>query len=272
MSELVSARTGLHHVVDSGARGEAAVVFVNSLGTDHRMWSQLCARLPAGLRIIRYDKIGHGLSAAGPRRRIAMSELVDDLEMLLETTACPAACLVGASIGGHIATLLAARRPDLVKGLVVVGSTPVMGSPQMWMTRFFDLVTSGMDVLARQMPQRWFPAGFLMENPQVAGAYEAMVARCDGATYCEICRALIESDITAPLAGLSIAPLLICGDADVSAPPAAMLAMAQAMGGARLEVLRGCGHMPAAQQPAAMAALIGEYAAAIGIGQQPDGG
>ena len=265
MTLLIPASTGLHHVLDGGRHGEPALVFVNSLGTDHRMWSDLCDRLPAGLRAIRYDKIGHGLSAAGPRRRIGMGELVDDLERVLEAGECPAVCLVGASIGGHIAALMATRRPDLVKGLVIVGSTPTMGTPQMWTRRFFDVATSGMDTLARQMVQRWFPAGFLAANPPVAALYETMVARCDVATYCEICQALIESDVSQALRDLEIAPLLVCGEEDVSASPAAMLAMAQAMGGARLEILEGCGHMPAAQQPEAVAALIGEYAGALGI-------
>ncbi len=47
----------------------APVVFANSLGTDFRLWDKVLPLLPPGLRIIRYDKRGHGLSSC-PRRAL----------------------------------------------------------------------------------------------------------------------------------------------------------------------------------------------------------
>ena len=55
----------LHYRVDGDAGG-APIVFANSLGTDLRVWDAVVERLPAGLRIIRYDKRGHGLSSCPP--------------------------------------------------------------------------------------------------------------------------------------------------------------------------------------------------------------
>ena len=56
------------HFRDEGAG--FPVVFANSLGTDLRVWDRLTARLaallPSGLRMIRYDKRGHGLTGAPP--------------------------------------------------------------------------------------------------------------------------------------------------------------------------------------------------------------
>jgi pimeloyl-ACP methyl ester carboxylesterase len=47
-----------------------------------------------------------------------------DVEMWLERLAPGPVVLVGQSLGGHTAFLTAARRPDLVRGLVVVEATP----------------------------------------------------------------------------------------------------------------------------------------------------
>ena len=57
--------TDLHYRIDGDPDG-APVVFSNSLGTDLRLWDDVVAHLPAGLKLIRYDMRGHGLSACPP--------------------------------------------------------------------------------------------------------------------------------------------------------------------------------------------------------------
>ena len=52
----------LHYRVE-GPEDGAPVVFSNSLGTDMRLWDPILPLLPEGLRIIRHDKRGHGLSS-----------------------------------------------------------------------------------------------------------------------------------------------------------------------------------------------------------------
>ncbi|MGD9294419.1 MAG: 3-oxoadipate enol-lactonase, partial [Roseobacter sp.] len=55
----------LHYRVDGPADGRP-VVFANSLGTDMRLWDPILPLLPKGLKIIRFDKRGHGLSTCPP--------------------------------------------------------------------------------------------------------------------------------------------------------------------------------------------------------------
>ena len=57
----------LHYRVD-GPEDGAPVVFANSLGTDMRLWDPILPLLAPGLRIIRFDKRGHGLSSCPPAR------------------------------------------------------------------------------------------------------------------------------------------------------------------------------------------------------------
>ncbi len=51
----------LNYRIDGPEDGQP-VVFANSLGTDYRLWDKVLPLLPEGLRFIRYDKRGHGLS------------------------------------------------------------------------------------------------------------------------------------------------------------------------------------------------------------------
>ena len=52
------------HYQDTGPRDGLPLVFGNSLGTDFRIWDAVLPHLPEGLRIVRYDMRGHGLSDA----------------------------------------------------------------------------------------------------------------------------------------------------------------------------------------------------------------
>ena len=60
MADLGDVR--LHYRIDGDPDG-APVVFSNSLGTDLRLWDKVLPLLPKGLKLIRYDKRGHGLSS-----------------------------------------------------------------------------------------------------------------------------------------------------------------------------------------------------------------
>jgi pimeloyl-ACP methyl ester carboxylesterase len=82
---------------------------------------RLSRRLDARYCVVRYDRRGYGRSASvGPPWTVDAN--VDDLETLLGTRIAPTtqpAILFGHSFGGDVALGLAARRPELVRGVVV---------------------------------------------------------------------------------------------------------------------------------------------------------
>ena len=69
----------LHYRVDGPDNGPP-IVFANSLGTDLRLWDDVLPMLPPDLKVIRYDKRGHGLSSM-PRGPYHMGALVSDVEI-----------------------------------------------------------------------------------------------------------------------------------------------------------------------------------------------
>ena len=88
------------HVREDGPEDGAAVAFVNSLGSDLRIWDEVVADLARDYRCIRYDKRGHGLSEdAEPYDLETQTE--DLLGVLEACTVAPAtasaACPSGAS-------------------------------------------------------------------------------------------------------------------------------------------------------------------------------
>jgi 3-oxoadipate enol-lactonase len=51
------------------------IVFVNSLGSDFRIWDAVLPALTQRAAVIRYDKRGHGLSDMGPSPWTRMSPI-----------------------------------------------------------------------------------------------------------------------------------------------------------------------------------------------------
>ena len=97
----------VHYRIDGDPNG-APVVFVNSLGTDLRLWDKVITRLPqTGLKYIRYDMRGHGLTDS-TKPPYGMGMLVRDAEQMLDHLGLRDTIFVGLSIGGMIAQGLAA--------------------------------------------------------------------------------------------------------------------------------------------------------------------
>ena len=106
----------LSFVVDRG-RG-APVLFVHGqpgLGSD---WDEVAARL-TDHRVLIVDRPGYGRSGEETLSIEGNAELL--AAMVVERGAVPVT-VVGHSYGGGVAIELAARRPDIVAGLVLVGS------------------------------------------------------------------------------------------------------------------------------------------------------
>ncbi len=153
------------HYADTGPKEAPAVVFSNSLGTDFRLWDGILPHMPEGLRVIRYDTRGHGLSTcpAGP---YSMGALIHDAERLIEGLAVRDCVFVGLSIGGMIAQGLAAKRLDLVRAVVLSNTAPKIGTRTMWEERIAMVETQGLQAMSGAIMERWFSKPF-REGPQV---------------------------------------------------------------------------------------------------------
>lgn len=102
---------------DSGGDGHA-VVILHGLAGSAREFFPTAAALP-GFRTILIDLRGHGRSTRRPDD-LSRETFVDDVVHVIEAVVGNPVTLVGQSMGGHTAMLLAAARPDLVHQLVLL--------------------------------------------------------------------------------------------------------------------------------------------------------
>ncbi len=171
----------LHYRID-GDPGGKPVVFANSLGTDLRLWDLILPLLPDGLRILRFDKRGHGLSSC-PGDKYTMDELVDDTAGLMHALGIDNCLFVGLSIGGIIAQGLAAKYPDLVRAMVISNTAAKIGTPEMWRERIDAVRAGGVEALADAIMQRWFARVFHEQRPLELLAWRNMLSGSPAAGY-----------------------------------------------------------------------------------------
>jgi pimeloyl-ACP methyl ester carboxylesterase len=246
----------------------APLLLVMGLGAQMLSWDEdFCARLAArGFYVIRYDNRDSGLStkmdAAGeadilgafggnPNPAYSLADLADDAVGLLDGLGIRAAHIVGASMGGFIAQLVAINHPDRVLSLTSIMSGPggrdaVPPEPE------------GAAVLMKVPPPTreeriehglWIrkvlhgpgdPFDEAAETRRVERAYDRSYYPIG--TGRQLVAILASESRVARLGGLKVPTLVIHGIADVLVPVENGRRVAAAVPGARLIEFEGMGH------------------------------
>jgi 3-oxoadipate enol-lactonase len=250
----------LHYRDDGDPKG-APIVFANSLGSDLRLWDKIMDDLPKGLRVIRYDKRGHGLSSCPPAP-YSMGQLIHDAERLLDMLEIRDAVFVGLSIGGMIAQGLAVKRIDLIRAMVISNTAVKIGTPHMWSERIATVASGGVEALADGVIQRWFSKSFCQTSE--LHAWRNMLARTPNAGYAGCCAAISGTDFISTTSGLRLPTLAIAGTEDGSTPPDLVRETADLIPGSKFELIRGAGHLPCVEQPTAFARILTDFLNEVG--------
>jgi len=244
------------HVRVEGPVDGPVVMFANSLGTDLRIWDLMLPFLPDGLRIIRFDKRGHGLSDC-PNGPYEIDTLVDDAAAVADAVGVKDVSFVGLSIGGLIGQGLAAKRPDLVKSLTLMDTAAKIGTAAMWQERIDALSQDGLPATTDMILDRWF-APALRNDAQALAPFRNMLSRTPLEGYLGCCHAIAGADFTASTAALTIPVMGIAGAEDKSTPPHLVEGTTKLVN-APCHVIADAGHLPCAEKPAEVAALITQF-------------
>ena len=247
---------GAIHVQIDGPDGAPTVVFANSLGTDLRLWHKVLPLLPQGLRFVRYDKRGHGLSGVDADSR-DIADHISDAMAVIEAFGQRPVAFVGLSIGGLIAQGVAAQRPDLLRALVLSNTAAKLGSAQGWAERIASVQAGGCAAIADAVMARWFGPAF--RQSAELPLWRNMLARTSGAGYIAACHALAGADHRVQTARITLPTLAIGGEVDASTPPGVVKETADLIAGATYAEIAGAGHLPCVEAPAAWAALVSPF-------------
>jgi 3-oxoadipate enol-lactonase len=252
-----SLKSGLEviHFLDKGPRDDFAIVFLNSLGTDFRVWDKLLDVLGERFRTVRMDKRGHGLST-NYKDDISIESLAKDVSVLVDSLNIKNICVVGLSIGGLIAIELIRQRPHLCNSLILSDTAPKIGSKDMWANRIKRVQDGGIEAISDDILARWFSRSFLKDNVDELQMWRSMLTRTTKAGYIGCCNAISRCDLTEQAKSISIPTLVIVGDEDGSTPIGLVKDAANLIEGSIFKIIKKAGHLPCVEQPNEVASIF----------------
>jgi 3-oxoadipate enol-lactonase len=246
------------HYERAGPPDGPAVVLASSLGTELSMWEAQASALADRFQVIRYDLRGHGRSPA-PAGPYSIAELGADLLALLDRLELERASLCGISIGGMSSMWVAAHASSRVDRLVVCCSSARVDPDARYRERAAIVREHGVEKIADAVLARWFTPSFARAKPDVVELLRARLIATPREGYAGCCEALAAMDLRAALPSIEAPTLVIAGRDDPALPPEHSRRIADAIPGARLEVVPGAAHLANIEQPTVVGELIAHH-------------
>jgi len=244
------------HFSDEGPHDGRVIMFSNSLGTDLRVWDLLLPHLADDLRVVRYDKRGHGLSDC-PVEPYEMDSLVDDALCVIDHLGLSEITFVGLSVGGLIGQGVASRRPELLQALVLMDTAAKIGTAEMWAERIGAVRQGGLVHYADTILDRWFCEPMRSDSVRLA-PWNNMLVRTPIDGYLGTCAAIAQSDMTGSTSQLTIPIMALVGEHDGATPPDLVQSTAE-LCGAQFHRIENAGHLPCVEQPVITASLLNRF-------------
>jgi pimeloyl-ACP methyl ester carboxylesterase len=224
-----------------------------SLGTSvEALWEGTAALLDA--EVVGWDLPGHGRSVA-TSVPFSISDLADEVrDRAGGLAAGRPSSYAGVSLGGAVALQLAIEH-GVFEHIVCIASAARIGDAAAWAERATLVRRAGTPVMVGPSAQRWFADGFFDRDPGVADRLLLSLSDTDKDSYALACEALAGFDVRDQLHQIRTRLVVAPGELDVVISVAAAEQTATAAG-ADFVVLPGCGHLPPAEDPAAVAAVL----------------
>lgn len=264
--------TTLHYVdTGPGSTGET-IAFSHGLLWGHELFEPQIAALRARYRCIAWDHRGQGQSAADPHRECIGMELVwQDAVALLEALGTGPVHLCGLSMGGFVAMRMGARRPDLVRSLMLLETssdpepTQNLGKYRM-LAKAVRLLGPRLSqpLIRSQVLPIMLGKTILADASRKAELVEFAAIMSRRADIWRAVNGVIDrAGIHLELPRIATPTLVLVGEEDVATVPAKAEKIAGAIRGAKLVRIPRAGHSSSREEPAAVTEALVTFLRAL---------
>jgi 3-oxoadipate enol-lactonase len=248
--------------------GRETIVFMHGLLWSGAMFDAQVDALADRYRCVTFDFRGQGGSEV-TRDGYDMDTLAGDAAGLIEALALGPCHVAGLSMGGFIALRLAARRPDLVRSVILM-ETSADGEPPENVGRYRMLALIGrwlgFRLVAGRVMPIMFGRTFLTDTARAAERRlwrDRLVTNDRTGIQRAVAGVIERRPVVDELAAIGVPALVIVGDEDVATVPAKAERIAAGIRGAQLVVIPRAGHSSTIEQPAAVTAAIEAFLGAL---------
>lgn len=258
---METASTKVHIHVEERGGGAPSLIFLHYWGGSSRTWRHVIDALPGAHRTLAVDLRGWGASDA-PREGYALADFADDVRDVIAEHSVSDFVLVGHSMGGKIAQLIASQKPEGLVGLVLVAPSPptplaLPAEVREGMESAYSSATSVEATIDHVLTAK------LLTAEQRKQVVEDSLR---GGTVAKIAwpRYTSQEDISAAVSAITVPTLVIAGELDrvdsVSTLETELLAR---IPHAVMRVLRGTGHLSPLESPRDIAELLNQFLSSL---------
>jgi 3-oxoadipate enol-lactonase len=245
-----------------GSTGET-IVFSHGLLWGTELFAAQIAALRDRYRCIAWDHRGQGRSAGDHRESISMELVWQDAVGVIDALANEPVHFCGLSMGGFAAMRTAARRPDLVRSLLLLETSsdpePIENVARYrlltWVTRLFGPRLTRKKVAPIMLGKTIL--GDPARRAEVERYIDLMSRRRD--IWRAVNGVVDRGGIHAELSRIKAPTLVVVGDEDVATPRAKAERIASAIAGAKLVTIPRAGHSSSVEEPALVTAAIEQF-------------
>lgn len=235
-----------------------AIICLHGIGGDWTSFTPQLGELPG--RVISWSMPGYGASDA---IELTFENLSGALSSFMASLGIEQAHLVGQSIGGMVAMEHAARRPDQVASLSLVGTTPSFGGrDDSFKNAFLEARLAPLEAGQTMAEMAAGSAAGIVgpiADAACIEAVEAPMARVPEATWRAILPCLTTFNRRDDLAAMTMPTCLIAGTHDRNAPARTMEKMAEKMPDAAYHLIDGAGHMINQEAPTEVNRILTDF-------------
>ncbi len=253
-----------YHYTDT-EKGEETIFFSHGLLWSGYMFYKQVAFLKDRYRVITYDHRGQGQTQA-TESGYDMDTLYGDAVALIETL-CPnqKVHFAGLSMGGFVAMRLAARRPDLLKSVILM-ETSADAEPQENVPKYQTLNTvvkwlGTWAVVGKVMPIM-FGQKFLTDHARKTERkeWETQMKLCKAPGINKAVAGVIDRQpIYNELSKIALPTLIMVGTQDVATVPAKAERIHAQIKNSQLVYIEGGGHTSSIEEPEQVNAAIDDF-------------
>jgi pimeloyl-ACP methyl ester carboxylesterase len=248
------------HAEEQGA-GDLSLIFLHYYGGSSRTWKYVTANLAPNFHTVTIDHRGWGESDA-PADGYGLADLAADAEGVIAALNPGRYVLIGHSMGGKVAQLMASRRPAGLVGLVLVAPSPP--SPMVMPAQAREMMAGA--YISREAVEAAIDT-MLTAKPLSEGDREQVIEdSLRGAPQAKAAwpRYTSLEDIAAQVGDINVPTLVIAGELDRVDPPIRLQAeLLPRVPQAVMHVIPGTGHLSMLESPDAVAALISDFCGSL---------
>lgn len=248
----------LHYSVEGA--GLETIVFIHGLMLASESWEAQVAAFKDRYRIVTFDLRGQGRSAK-THDRLDIDSLTEDAGDVIDALGGGPAHLVAFSMGTFIAMRLAARRPELVSSLTLVGPSADAEEPEN-MPRYERLINFvkvfGPGPVAGRLMKILFGDTYLAD-PAAASArrrWRRVVANLPRALHRAASASAHRQSIVELLPRIAAPTLVVSGEEDRPISPARARAVHEGIAGSAFLPFAATGHAVMIERPEAFNAAL----------------